>query len=115
MLLIFEWHGWAVTNTAENHTIVKVSLGILLVFGGALVLLGFLTTISSLVVASIEGAGAVCSAVTSSAGPSGHWLYPLLIVGTLSTLMLAGPGGFSLDAHFFGPKRVEIPIRKQFS
>ena len=115
MLLAFEWRGLAVTKAMENHTTVKISLTILLIAGCALVLTGFLTTIGSLVVGSIEGAWAVFSAVSSIAGFNDRWLYPLLIVGTLTTLILAGAGAFSLDAYFFGPKRVEIPVRKQFS
>jgi hypothetical protein len=74
-----------------------------------------LTAIASSVVGSVEGAWAVCSAITSTDGRSGNWLYPVLIAGTLAAITLAGPGGFSLDAYFFGPKRVEIPIQKQFS
>jgi hypothetical protein len=55
MLLTFEWGGLAVTKAAENHNVVKIALAVLLISGGALVLLGFLTTIGSLVVGSIEG------------------------------------------------------------
>ena len=110
MLLTFERGGLAVTKAAENHTAVKIALAVLLISGGALVLLGFLTTIGSLVVGSIEGVWAVYSAFTSIAGRADPWLYPLLIVGVLTALILAGPGGFSLDAYFFGPKSVRIPL-----
>ena len=109
-LLTLEWRGLAVTKAAENHTMVKIALAALLISGGALVLLGFLTTIGSLVLGSIEGVCAVYSALTSIAGRGDAWLYPLLIVGVLATLILAGPGGFSLDAYFFGPKTVRIPL-----
>lgn len=110
MLLTFECRGLAVTKAAEDHTMVKIALAVLLISGGALVLLGFLTTIGSLVLCAIEGAWAVYSAVTSIAGRTDPWPYPLLVVGILTSLILAGPGGFSLDAYFFGPKRVRIPI-----
>lgn len=109
MLVTLEWRGLAVMKAAENHTIAKILLGVLLVAGGALVLVGFLTRIGSLVVGSIEGSWAVLCAVSSVVDSTGGCAYPLFIVGTLTTLILAGPGGFSLDAYFFGPKRVEIP------
>lgn len=115
MLVTFECRGLAVIKATENHTIVKISLTVLLIAGGALVLAGFLTTIGSLVVGSIEGVWTLLSAVNPISDSTGHWLYPLLVVGTLTALILAGPGGFSLDAYFFGPKRVDIPIRRQFS
>jgi uncharacterized membrane protein YphA (DoxX/SURF4 family) len=110
MLLTFEWRGLAVTKAAENHTMVWIALAVLLVSGGVLVLLGFLTTVGSVVLGSIEGAWGVYSAVTSIAGHYDPWPYPLLIVGVLTSLVLAGPGGFSLDAYFFGPKRIRIPM-----
>ena len=113
MLLAFEWRGMAVTKAVESHGMVKTSLAILLISGGAFIVLGFLTTIAGSVVSSIEGVWAVCSAVTPNDGSAGNWLYPVLIVGTLTTVILAGPGGFSLDAYFFGPRRVEIPIQKR--
>lgn len=115
MLVTFEWRGWAVIKATENHTIVKISLFVLLIAGGALVLAGFLTTIGSLVVGSIEGVWTLLSAVNSISDSTGHRLYPLLVVGTVTALILTGPGGFSLDAYLFGPKRVDIPIRRQFS
>ena len=115
MLMTFECGGLAVIKATENHPIVKISLVVLLIAGGALVLAGFLTTIGSLVVGSIEAVWAMSSAIYSASDSTARWLYPLLIVGTLTALILAGPGGFSLDAYFFGPKRVDIPIRRQFS
>ncbi|HKD06099.1 MAG TPA: hypothetical protein VKB79_09375 [Bryobacteraceae bacterium] len=115
MLLAFEWRGVAVIKAAESQEIVTTSLTVLLIAGGALLSLGLLTAIAGSVMASIEGAWAVFSAITSTDGLKGNWLYPFLIAGTLATVILVGPGGFSLDAYFFGPKRVEIPTQKQFS
>ena len=115
MLVTFEWSGLAVIKAMENHTVVKISLGVLLIIGGAFVLAGFLTTIGSVVVGSIEGVWAASSAVGSIPGSTSRWLCPLFVVGTVTTLILAGPGGFSLDAYLFGPKRIEIPIPKRFS
>jgi hypothetical protein len=110
MLLTFESRGMAVIKAVESHSILKASLAILLIAGGAFIALGSMTTIASCVVGSIEGVWAVCSAVTSMDG--GNWLDPVLVVGTLAAIILTGPGGFSLDAYFFGPRRVEIPIRR---
>jgi uncharacterized membrane protein YphA (DoxX/SURF4 family) len=109
MLLTLEWCGVAVIKAAEDHTTVRIALAALLIIGSALVLAGFMTTVGSFVVGSIEGIWAVLSALNSIADSSNRWLYPLFVVGALATLILAGPGGFSLDAYFFGPKRVEIP------
>lgn len=97
------------TKAAESHGLLKISLEILLIAGGALLALGCITTIASCLVGSIESFWAVLLAVNPVAG--GSWLDPIFIAGTLATIILAGPGGFSLDAYFFGPRRIEIPIQ----
>jgi len=109
-LLAFERRGLAATIAADGHSTVSTSLTILLVCGGVLILMGFVTAIAASVLGFIEGVWAACSAITS---PNDNWLHPVLIFGTLATVVLTGPGGFSLDAYFFGPKSVEIPVRKQ--
>jgi hypothetical protein len=60
-------------------------------------------------------AGTVLKAIFASWAAFLHPANPLswILLGTLGgALVLLGPGGWSVDAHLFGWKRVELPDRK---
>ena len=79
-------------------------LRILLPMVGVLMILGFATVISGIL---------SCALLLASYG----WLHPqsnglsAIAAGLSMVLMLLGPGAYSLDARFFGWRRVEIVRR----
>lgn len=109
MLIRFEAH-WVTAIVTESHTAAESLRCGLLIAAGVLILLGFLTTLAGLLAAVVEGAGAIFHIPHSANGGEPDWIYLLIITGTATVLTLIGPGGFSLDARFFGPKRFFIPL-----
>jgi uncharacterized membrane protein YphA (DoxX/SURF4 family) len=95
---------------AENRTVAESLSGGLWIGAGVLILAGFLTPVAGLLVAVVESVGAMFQIVNSTTGGESDWIYSLLIAGVAATLTLTGPGGFSLDARIFGPKRLFIPM-----
>jgi hypothetical protein len=76
-------------------------LSVLLIGAGLLLLVGLWTPIAGTLVAAIE-------VWKTFLLPADLWVYILL--GTLgAALALLGPGAWSVDAHLFGWKRVELP------
>ncbi len=109
--MVIGFEGARVTAMVEeSHTSAKSLSSGLLIAAGVLILAGFLTPVAALLVAFIEGVGAIFQIINSTNGGERDWIYSLLIVGTASALALTGPGGFSLDARMFGPKRLFIPL-----
>ena len=87
-------------GTALGLTIVNVLTGVV----GLLLLVGLWTPVAGVLLAIL----ALDSAFLH---PSDIFSWSLL--GTLgAALALLGPGGWSIDAHLFGWKRVELPDRK---
>ncbi|MDQ1469568.1 MAG: hypothetical protein QOJ99_1048 [Bryobacterales bacterium] len=72
--------------------------------GAAVLLLaGLFTPVAGSLLATAE----VCLAFSHVKDPSVH-----VILGALGGgLAMTGPGAWSLDAHFFGRKRIQIPPR----
>jgi putative oxidoreductase len=73
-------------------------VAILETLGGAFLLLGFLTRLSSMVLAIIL---VVATIVTFDAANIGKSLQLIALIGGLLTLMFSGPGRWSLDEKFF--------------
>lgn len=105
MLVASEWFPMGATEVAANHGAVTFLLRALLVCGAGLLLMGLLTRIAGLLAATITALGAVSQLVSSITRADRYEFYPLYISGAALALTLTGPGGFSLDAWLFGPKR----------
>jgi len=101
--------GRVTATLEESHTVAKSLPTDLLIAAGVLILAGFLTPIAGLLVAAVEGIG-ILQTINSAIGVERDWINSVLIAGAASTLTLTGPGGFSLDARIFGPKRFCIPM-----
>jgi uncharacterized membrane protein YphA (DoxX/SURF4 family) len=79
-------------------------LSVLLIGAGLLLLAGLWTPIAGTLVAAIE----VWKIFLL---PEDLWVYILL--GTLgAALAMLGPGAWSVDAHLYGWKRIELPNRE---
>jgi uncharacterized membrane protein YphA (DoxX/SURF4 family) len=109
MLIRFEGP-WVTAIVTQSNTATESLRCGLLIAAGVLILLGFLTPLGGSVLAGTEGAGAIVQIVNSAYGGGPDWIYSLLIIGAACTLALTGPGGFSLDARTFGPRRFFIPL-----
>lgn len=94
---------------SENHTFAESLPCGLLFAGSVLILTGFLTPVAGFLVALVEGAKAIFEMLNAVNGGQTDWVYSLFIAGAASSLVLTGPGGFSLDARIFGPRRLFIP------
>ena len=100
--------GAACFGHSDNRIFGMWAVGVLALAAGALLVIGFLTTIASFVV----GLGNTCIALA--------W-FPLftpnepdtrlaMFVAIMSAvIVLVGPGAFSLDSHFFGRREIIIP------
>ena len=94
----------SVTRLWSGPPTLLTVLSVLLIGAGLLLLAGLWTPIAGTLVAAIE----VWKIFLL---PEDPWVYILL--GTLgAALALLGPGAWSVDAHLFGWKRVELPDRK---
>jgi uncharacterized membrane protein YphA (DoxX/SURF4 family) len=94
----------SVTRLWGAPPILLAVLSLLLIGAGLLLLAGLWTPIAGTLVAAIEVSKILLL-------PENLWVYILL--GTLgAALALLGPGAWSVDAHLFGWKRVELPDRK---
>jgi putative oxidoreductase len=94
----------SVTTLSGGPPMLLTVLSVLLIGAGLLLLAGLWTPIAGTLVATIE-------VWTIFLLPEDLWVYILL--GTLGAgLALLGPGAWSVDAHLFGWKRVELPDRE---
>jgi uncharacterized membrane protein YphA (DoxX/SURF4 family) len=71
---------------------------------GLLLLVGLWTPIAGTLATFIE----IWHALSNPADP---WIY-LLLATLAAALAMIGPGVWSVDAHLFGLKRIDIPARK---
>ena len=94
----------AVLTLRHGGAIQSVALAILAGGAGVLLLVGLWTPIAGVAVAAI----ALWSAFAHSGDP---WLY-ILLASIGAALALLGPGAFSVDAHLFGWKRIDIRDRQ---
>jgi uncharacterized membrane protein YphA (DoxX/SURF4 family) len=94
----------SVTRLSGSPPLLLTVLSVLLIGAGVLLLVGLWTPITGTLVAAIEMWKIFLL-------PEGLWIY--LLLGTLGAgLAMLGPGAWSVDAHLFGWKRVELPDRK---
>jgi uncharacterized membrane protein YphA (DoxX/SURF4 family) len=93
------------------QTPIGALLGLISAAAGALLLVGFVTPIAGIIV-GLEGVGAVTSLLPFCATPqfsSGN--SPIFAATILITIIILGPGAFSLDARLFGRREIIIPRR----
>jgi uncharacterized membrane protein YphA (DoxX/SURF4 family) len=76
---------------------------------GALLIIGLLTPIASLVVAAASAGAWVLSSSIVPAGLFDSGVAALLAGAIAFALVLLGPGAFSADARLFGPREILIP------
>ena len=87
------------------------AVGLLTVITGALLLIGLLTPIASILV-GLTGAGVALSRFPMT--PPGLFdssLTTILVVIMAAAIGFLGPGAFSLDSHLFGRREIIIPPR----
>jgi uncharacterized membrane protein YphA (DoxX/SURF4 family) len=92
-------------------TPVVAVLGLIPAAAGVLLLVGFVTPIAGIVV-GLEGIGVATSLLPFCATPqfsSGN--SPIFAATILITIIILGPGTFSLDARLFGRREIIIPRR----
>jgi len=98
--------GGACFLNSENGIFGAWLVGGLAVAAGTLLLIGFLTTLASLM------AGSACIALVWFPPPSVNPLEAKLaafMVIMSGVIVLVGPGAFSLDSHLFGRREITIP------
>jgi uncharacterized membrane protein YphA (DoxX/SURF4 family) len=76
--------------------------------GGAVLLIGFLTPIAS-IVAGLGSAAIGLSWASPSADLFDARLWMVLLLTMSVSVLLVGPGAFSLDARLFGRREIIIP------
>ena len=88
-----------------------LAVGLISIAAAALILVGMLTPVAGIVVA-LSGIGIACSLLPSCTRPLFGSGIPLLFsISNLLTVIILGPGAFSVDAHLFGRREIIIPRR----
>ena len=80
------------------------AISVTLIIAGVLLIVGLWTPIAGILVGVLQ-----IPYLLHSANP---WMYLRLGIFA-SALAMVGPGGWSIDAHLFGWKRLEVPPRVQ--
>lgn len=92
---------------AEHVTTGNAAIGVVGLLSGALLTVGFLTTIAALFVCIL------CSCALASAQPGTYLFGPddaaVLAAAMGTAIALLGPGALSIDARLFGPREIIIP------
>jgi uncharacterized membrane protein YphA (DoxX/SURF4 family) len=78
--------------------------GLLAIAIGAFLLVGFMTTIISLI--AFVGGIVILSIASNSGAPVLSEIYAIVFA---AAIVFLGPGAFSLDARFFGRREIIIP------
>jgi uncharacterized membrane protein YphA (DoxX/SURF4 family) len=103
------------TSGTTSETTSVVLLGLALVASAIMLILGLRTTLAGSV-AAICTAGSVLSGidrVNQSKTEVDAWVFLFALVFVLSSsLALAGPGGYSLDARLSGWRKIRLSSRK---
>ncbi len=85
------------------------SFAVVLCLGGAALILGALTVLSSLTIGVTE-MGAACSLLPSASSAVSHsHEAEVLVIAMTIVVILIGPGAYSIDASLFGLREVKIP------
>ena len=97
----------AISRLMSHSPIDVTILAVLSMATGILLVVGLWTPLVGTSVAAIE----ICKLFLL---PGDRWVWLLLGTAGLALAML-GPGLWSIDAHLFGWKRIEVPPRKSSS
>jgi len=94
-----------------DHPPLVALLGLVSLASGVLLLLGFVTPLAG-AVAGLEGVGVSTSVLPSCTPTQFNSGVSLIFAATiLMTIIILGPGAFSLDARLFGRREIIIPRR----
>jgi putative oxidoreductase len=91
------------SDLLDGPPLVAVLLHVLSIGLGVLLLVGLCTPLAGTLVA-VEGLWRLFS--------SGYPLHWIMLATLGAALAMTGPGAWSIDAHLFGWKRLEIPDRE---
>ena len=96
-------------GTPNSAPIRAWAIGLVAIFVGAALLIGFLTPLAGVSSAIVNSTIGVSLIVGSGALPHDKaWSEIDLVVMSIAIVVL-GPGAFSLDAHLFGRREIIIP------
>ena len=96
-------------GTASGAPLGAWAIGLVAIFSGAALLIGFFTPLAALSSAIINAAIGISLIAGSGAAPHGKaWTEIDLVVMSIAVVLL-GPGAFSLDGHLFGRREIIIP------
>ena len=102
-------HGGGYLVDLKSLTLGRSVFGLLAVTIGAFILIGFVTPVAG-GLASLGGLGIVLSLFPPPASSLlVAWPMILLVVTVAISIVLLGPGAFSLDARLFGRREIVIP------
>jgi len=83
---------------------------LLLTVGGAFLVIGFLTPFASALVVIVGVGNAIAWLPTPTGNLFDGKLGCFEMIVTAAAIALLGPGGFSIDARFFGRREIVIPV-----
>jgi uncharacterized membrane protein YphA (DoxX/SURF4 family) len=102
-------HGVEMLIATDNPTLASWTIGLVAIFVGAALFVGFLTPITGTSAAIGNSALVVSLFVGAGTGAPDKAFTAIDLVVLSIALVLLGPGAFSLDAYLFGRREIIIP------
>ena len=104
-------YGVTFVGVGSNFAVRNLALGSLAILSGTLIIVGFITAISSVVICFCGIVVAVSQFYAGRFVSPESAILPIFVAIVAASLTLLGPGAISVDSRLFGRREIVIPKR----